>query len=128
MSAWPVCWLPRFDSAFDEQQQEQPDLVELFTGIYKIRGNFPRVLEIGVLGTLTHYDIWGGNVMVHSWATGLHLSSFLEAIEYLADCARDLSSMCGLGGKRLIEIYAQLRGLDSRYQVQHDIYASKMSR
>jgi fructosamine-3-kinase len=125
-ATWPDFWLPRFDSAVGEAQEKRPDLADLYAGIGDMRASFPCLLDIGTQGTLTHYDIWGGNVMVHITADHPHVSGFLDAIGYFADYAREISSMFGLGGQRFMDIYTQRHGLDRTFQVRHDIYALKM--
>ena len=123
---WPDFWLPRFDGALAEAQQKRPDLADLFAGIGALRASLPPLLDIGAQGTLTHYDIWAGNVLVHATNGRLHVSGFLDAIGYYADYAREISSMFGLGGQRFMDVYTQRHGLDASFQVRHDIYALKM--
>jgi fructosamine-3-kinase len=125
-SDWPAFWLPRFDQALAEAQQKRPDMAGLFAAIGNVRASFPRLLNIGPQGTLTHYDIWGGNVLVDTTGERMRVSGFLDAIGYYADYAREISSMFGLGGRRFMDVYAQRHGLDPTFQLRHDIYALKM--
>ncbi len=126
---WPDFWMPRFDKTVVETQEKRRDLDHLLNGIRDIRDAIPGLLNIGLRGALTHYDIWGGNVMVARSADAgrPYVSGYLDAFGYYADYAREISSMFGLGGQRFMDIYKRRHGLDETFEARHDIYSLKMS-
>ena len=124
---WPDFWMLRFDQAVLEAQETRHDIDHLLAAIREMRDQLPLLLNIGVQGTLTHYDIWGGNVMVHFTAGRPYVSGFLDPFGYYADYAREISSMCGLGGLQFMEAYQQRHSLDETFEVRYDVYSLKMS-
>lgn len=126
-ATWPEFWLPRLDQTLAETREKRRDLHDLLAGIDAIRDALPALLDIGARGTLTHYDIWGGNVMVHFVDNRPYVSAYLDAFGYYADYAREISSMFGLGGQRFMDVYTQRHGLDDTFDVRHAIYSLKMS-
>jgi fructosamine-3-kinase len=125
-STWPDFWVPRFDKTFLETQEKIPNIDPLLAGIRKIRPLLPALLEIGTLGTLTHFDIWDGNVMVDISLSRPRVSGFVDPTGYYADYARELSSMFGLDGPAFMQTYIQRHGLDETYELRYDIYVLEM--
>lgn len=98
----------------------------LLSEIDEIRPYLHQLLDIGVYGILTHYDIWTGNVMVDFKADRPLVSGFLDVSGYYADYARELSSMFSLADQQFMQVYGQRHGFDSSFEVRFNIYSLKM--
>ncbi len=126
LATWMDFWLPRFDTTIVETQEKGGVSRELLDDLGEIRRYLPKLLDIGPRGTLTHYDIWTGNVMVAVRDDQLHVSGFLEPTGFFADYARELSSMFGLADQRLMQIYKQRHGFDESFEARFNAYSLKM--
>jgi len=125
LATWADFWIPRFDAAIIEAQGKSID-AKLLSEIGEIRHHLHYLLDIGEYGTLTHYDIWTGNVMVDFAAGRPFVSGFLDISGYYADYARELSSMFSLADQHLMEVYGQRHGFDSSFEARFNIYSLKM--
>ena len=124
---WPDFWLPRFDTALREAKALEHLDSRTFEEIDEVRPEFPRLLEIGDRGTLTHYDIWTGNVMVGFNDAIPFVSSFLDPLGYYADTAREISSMGTLADPTLLGNYFDSRPKDRLFDLRVSIYSLKMN-
>jgi len=124
---WAEFWLPRFDAVFS--QVTDSGLVDLKL---KVRRSFPAALEIGSRSTLTHYDIWSGNVMVDFEGSGYpgrpFVSGYIDIPGFWADYARELSfmEMFGLANERFYDRYWSAFPKDESFEVRKNIYNLKM--
>jgi fructosamine-3-kinase len=125
-ATWLEFWRPRWDAAIAEAQEKGPLEDGLLAELDAVRGELPRLLDIGPCGVLTHYDIWTGNVMVDFRGGRPTVSGFLDVIGYYADYARELSSMFSLADPWLMQVYTQRRGLDPSFEARFDVYSLKM--
>jgi fructosamine-3-kinase len=123
---WADFFLPRYDIAVAEARNRFLLDGEMRDGLAEVRRHLPRVLDIGPRGTLTHYDIWTGNVMVDRRGERVYVSGFLDVLGYYADYARELSSMFSMADEPLMQVYRQRHGLDEGFQVRFDVYSMKM--
>jgi fructosamine-3-kinase len=98
----------------------------LLAELHDIRRHFPALLDIGPVGTLTHYDIWTGNVMVDLSGDHPRITGYLDMLGYYADYARELSSMFRLTDQHLMQAYGQRHGFDRSFEVRFSLYTLKM--
>jgi fructosamine-3-kinase len=130
--SWAEFWLPRFDAVFSEVAAS--GLVDPATlrSIEALRPRFPAALDIGRRSTLTHYDIWSGNVMVDFEGAGYpgkpFVSGYIDIPGYWADYARELSfmEMFGLAGARFYDRYWSTFSKDEGFELRKNIYNLKM--
>lgn len=124
IGAWPDFWLPRFDSAVREISGSGLLPKAFLEEIAAVRPRLPAILEIGVESTLTHYDIWSGNVM----AKGGRITGFIDIPGYWADYARELSfmEMFGMADDRFYGVYRTYRSPDEGFTLRKNIYNLKM--
>lgn len=129
---WPDFWLPRFDAVFGEVKDSGQVAPDLLRQVERIRLRFPAALDIGSRGTLTHYDIWAGNVMVDFEGSGYpgrpFVSGYIDIPGYWADYARELSfmEMFGLADDRFYGRYWRAFPRDEGFQLRKNIYNLKM--
>lgn len=132
---WKDFWLPRFDGVFEDISQTNLIDVSFLGAIAEQRKRFPIYLEIGDESTLTHYDIWSGNVMVdmdgHTAGQSegsVQVSGFLDIPGFWADYARELSfmEMFGMADSRFYEIYTSYHQLDEGFEIRKNLYNLKM--
>ena len=97
--------------------------------VEKIRPHLPGLLDIGDRSTLTHYDIWSGNVMIDSQDGEILVSGFIDIPGYWADYARELSfmEMFGVANNRFYSMYGESYVLDPGFQIRKNIYNLKMN-
>ncbi|UCF99531.1 MAG: fructosamine kinase family protein [Spirochaetaceae bacterium] len=130
--SWADFWLPRFDGVFTEVISSGLVDSELLRQIERARSHFPVALDIGRRSTLTHYDIWSGNVMVDFEGSGYpgqpFVSSYIDIPGYWADYARELSfmEMFGLASDRFYDRYWSAFPKDEGFQLRKNIYNLKM--
>ncbi len=126
--SWASFWLPRFDAVMGEVAES--GLVDRrFLGrIEKVRPDLPRLLDIGERSTLTHYDIWSGNVMVSGAGSAMEVTGYLDVPGFWADPVRELSfaEMFGIANKLFYEVYTAVHRLPDGWQLRRDIYNLKM--
>jgi fructosamine-3-kinase len=125
-ATWFEFWTPRYDLAVAEAREKGLLNAALLDGLAELRGYFPALLDIGPRGTLTHYDIWTGNVMVDNAGGRVRVSGFLDILGYFADYARELSSMFSLADEPLMKVYRERHGLDAGFQARFAAYSLKM--
>lgn len=123
---WVDFWVPRYDDAVRDARDKGLLDAALLDGLAELRTHFPALLDIGPRGTLTHYDIWTGNVMVDRRDGRVVVSGFLDVMGYYADYARELSSMFSMADEALMRVYRQRHGLDDGFQARFDAYSLKM--
>ena len=125
---WADFWLPRFDKAFEEISQK--DLVDLpfLQAVEKERNGFPEILAIGPGSTLTHYDIWSGNVMLKTGGGGVRVSGYIDVPGHWADYARELSfmEMFGVADGLFYDVYRSYHRLDEGFELRKNLYNLKM--
>lgn len=126
--SWPDFWLPRFDNVISEVEASDVVDEQLLDDIREIRPHFPSLLNIGRTGTLTHYDIWSGNVMIDTKAGDPFISGFLDVPGFFADYARELSFMMmfGVADERFFETYRTQYRIDEQFNLRVSIYNLKM--
>ena len=125
---WPDFWLPRFDKAFNEIKAEGLLSPRFLSGVEKIRPHFRGLLDIGDKSTLTHYDIWSGNIMIDFQDGNCLVSGFIDVPGFWADYARELSfmEMFGLANDLFYSMYRENFALDPGFQTRKNIYNLKM--
>jgi fructosamine-3-kinase len=129
---WADFWLPRFDAVFSEVTDSGLVDFKLLEQIEKVRRSFPAALEIGRRSTLTHYDIWSGNVIVDFEGSGYpgrpFVSGYIDIPGFWADYARELSfmEMFGLANERFYDRYWGAFPKDESFEVRKNIYNLKM--
>jgi len=130
--SWPDFWLPRFDAVFAEVTSSGLVAADLLRQIQGVRLRFPAALDIGRRSTLTHYDIWSGNVMVDFEGSGYpgrpFVTGYIDIPGYWADYARELSfmEMFGLGNDRFYDRYWSAFPKDESFELRKNIYNLKM--
>ncbi len=125
-ATWADFWVPRYDIAVAEARDKGLLDAAMLDGLTEVRGQLPALLDIGPTGTLTHYDIWTGNVMVDRRDDRVYVSAFVDVMGYYADYARELSSMFSMADEWLMAAYRQRHGLDAGFQARFDAYSLKM--
>ncbi|MFP4383715.1 MAG: phosphotransferase [Spirochaetia bacterium] len=125
---WPVFWLPRYDRVLRESADSGVVDRGLIVRAEKIRPFLQGLLEIGREGTLTHYDIWAGNVMIDRSEGGSTVSGFIDVSGFYADYARELSFMLmfGLADDHMMKPYLAEHSLDDTFNLRVNIYNLKM--
>ena len=124
---WEDFWIPRFDAVMCRMRALRLVEEPLLDEILDVREEFPRVLQDVTIGTLTHYDIWTGNVMVEFREGRPVVSAFIDVLGYYADYARELSSMGSLADRQLLAAYFRGHGRDGNFGLRRDIYSLKMN-
>ena len=130
--SWPDFWLPRFDGVFAEIATSGLVADAMLRQIERLRLRFPVALDIGSRGTLTHYDIWSGNVMVDFEGSGFpgrpFVSGYIDIPGYWADYARELSfmEMFGMANDRFYDRYWSAYPQDEGFELRKNIYNLKM--
>ena len=86
-------------------------------------------LEIGDESTLTHYDIWSGNVMIDVAADPPRVSGYIDIPGFYADYARELSfaMLFGVADREFFETYSRYHEIDDGFQLRASIYNLKMN-
>jgi fructosamine-3-kinase len=126
---WADFWLPRFDQAITNVGVGGHVPESILDRIEKVRPGFAKLLKIGQTATLTHYDIWSGNIMLKRSNGGLKISGLLDVQGYWADFARELSfmEMFGLANDYFYSLYGQVHKLDDTFHIRKDLYNLKMN-
>jgi fructosamine-3-kinase len=129
---WADFWLPRFDAVFAEVSSSGLVATDMLGQVERIRRRFSAALDIGRRSTLTHYDIWSGNVMVDFEGSGYpgnpFVSGYIDIPGYWADYARELSfmEMFGLASPRFYDRYWSAFPKDETFELRKNIYNLKM--
>ena len=128
-NTWADFWLPRFDQAIDTVKSGGHVPEAMLRRINHVRPAFEKLLQIGPIGTLTHYDIWSGNIMLVRNNGGLKISGFLDVQGFWADYARELSfmEMFGIANDYFYNLYQQEHNLDDTFHIRKDLYNLKMN-
>ena len=128
VAEWAEFWLPRFDRAFEDIASRNLLAADFLAEVARAREGFGPHLGIGPEATLTHYDIWSGNVMLARGEDGFHVSAFIDVPGHWADYARELSfmEMFGVADAAVYRIYREYRELDPGFEMRKNIYNLKM--
>ncbi len=131
-SRWPAFWLPRLEEVIHAVRDAAVFPESLFRTVERLWPFLEKLLEIGEVSTLTHYDIWSGNVMIDpapqeagtSRAAAPRISGYIDIPGYWADYARELSFMqvFGLADEAFMERYREVRGLDNTFELRVRAY------
>ncbi len=126
---WPDFWLPRFDRVIEEAQVSGVVPEALIGGARDIRPNIERPLDIGGESTMTHYDIWSGNVMIDIRSDPPKVSGYIDVPGFYADYARELSfaMLFGVADRRFFSTYLRHHALDPGFELRVNIYNLKMN-
>ena len=130
--SWADFWLPRFDAVFADLASGGLVSQALLHEIANLRPLLPAALDIGPRSTLTHYDIWSGNVMVDFEGSGYpgrpFVSGYVDIPGYWSDYARELSfmEMFGLANDRFYDRYWSVFPEDETFTLRKNIYNLKM--
>ena len=126
---WPDFWLPRFDKVLDDAAASGAVPPALVDASRTIRNELPRLLEIGAESTMTHYDIWSGNVMIDLHSDPPTVSGYIDVPGFYADVARELSfaMMFGVADRRFFARYLERHDPGDRFAVRAAIYNLKMN-
>jgi len=127
--AWPDFWLPRFDRVVDETAASGSVPAPLIEGAREVRSHLRPLLDIGTESTMTHYDIWSGNVMIDVEADPPRVSGYIDVPGYFADYARELSfaMLFGVANRRFFETYLGTHSLDDGFELRANVYNLKMN-
>ena len=122
---WPDFWMPRFLQVTKEVEAGDFVSEKMLEEIKAAAEGFPKMLDIGNTGTLTHYDIWAGNVMIDCDAHPPKVTGFIDIAGYYADYAREISFMhvFGMADDVFFERYTQRHPLDSGFTLRLNIYS-----
>jgi fructosamine-3-kinase len=125
-ATWAGFWLARFD--YEVAKTGERGLLQdgLLDEIAALRDGLGPLLDIGPLGSPTHYDIWSGNVMVDERDGRPAVTGFLDPLGYWADTAREISSMGGLAGERFMAAYRRRHPTDATFDARVSLYSLKM--
>jgi fructosamine-3-kinase len=126
--SWPDFWLPRFDKVREEAAGSTAVDPRVLSRIDALRARLPLLLAIGETGTLTHYDVWSGNVMVEPAKGGARVSGYIDVPGFWADPVRELSfaEMFGIADALFYEVYTSIHGLPDEWELRKDLYNLKM--
>ena len=126
---WPDFWLPKFDEVFNNLTNSNLVETEFLKKISHVRSKFDKLLDIGETSTLTHYDIWSGNIIINLTNTPPEVSGFVDVPGNWADYARELSfaELFGIANPLFYEVYSAHHKLDEHFQLRKNIYNLKMT-
>lgn len=126
---WPDFWLPRFDRVIEEAGASGVVPSSLVEGAREIRPHLASALEIGSESTMTHYDIWSGNVMIDVRSSSPSVAGYIDIPGFYADYARELSfaMLFGVADRRFFSTYLRHHTLDARFELRVNIYNLKMN-
>lgn len=125
--SWADFWLPRFDKVVDESNGVVPG--SLVDGARTIRPSLVSVLDIEAESTMTHYDVWSGNVMVDVRSDPPCVTGFIDVPGYFADYARELSfaMMFGVADQTFFDEYLRHHQIDPGFMLRVSVYNLKMN-
>ena len=126
--SWPDFWLPRFDRVFEDIASRDLVTSGFLDQVGRARDGFRPHLEIGTGSTMTHYDVWSGNVMIDLGDGGARVSGFIDIPGHWADYARELSfaEMFGVADTEFYRIYTERHSLDPGFPLRKNMYNLKM--
>jgi aminoglycoside phosphotransferase (APT) family kinase protein len=124
---WADFWLPRFDAVLNDVAGIMP--AYLLDRARAVRPAFAAALDIGRRSTMTHYDVWSGNVMVDLESRPPRVSGYIDIPGFFADYARELSfaMMFGLADATFFKTYRKRHDLDGTLELRMSIYNLKMN-
>jgi fructosamine-3-kinase len=122
---WSDFWLPRFDEVVTRVGNGDFISEKMLDEISVVRESFPQVLAIGRSGSLTHYDIWSGNVMIDTDGAKPKVSGFIDITGFYADYAREISFMhvFGMAGESFFNRYTKQHSIDSDFALRLNVYS-----
>jgi fructosamine-3-kinase len=125
---WPSFWLQRFDAAVAQASESTAVDPRLLERICTVRPGLPALLQIGGTATLTHYDIWSGNIMVDTDGGAVRVSGYLDGPGFWADPVRELSfaEMFGIADALFYQVYTSVHALPEGWRTRRDLYNLKM--
>jgi fructosamine-3-kinase len=125
---WSDFWLPRFDRVMKEARESGVIESAFFERVDALRPSFEHWLSSVTEATLTHYDIWSGNVMVDRRDGEAYVSGFIDIPGFAADYAREISFMLmfGMADESFLRAYADRHGLDEDFALRVNMYNLKM--
>ena len=128
-ACWADFWLPRFDRILTEATESGVVPEALIAGAREIRTHLTGPLDIGPESTLTHYDIWSGNVMIDLDSSPPRVSGYIDIPGFYADYARELSfaMLFGVADRRFFRTYLRYHTLDPGFELRVNIYNLKMN-
>ena len=126
---WSDFWLPRFDQVLEEVAAAGVAPARLVDGARGVRPLLAPLLDIGTESTMTHYDVWSGNVMINVEANPPRVSGFIDVPGYYADYARELSfaMLFGVADRRFFQTYTTHHEIDDSFALRASIYNLKMN-
>lgn len=119
--SWPAFWLPRLEEVIRMVRDADVLPETVFAEARRLWPFLESLLEIGEVSTLTHYDIWAGNVMVDA---GPRISGYIDIPGNWADYAWEISFMqvFGLGDEEFLRRYQEAHGLDETFELRLRAY------
>ncbi len=126
---WADFWLPRFDRVLEEVAAAGVAPPRLIDGARAVRPDLAPLLDIGTESTMTHYDVWSGNVMIDLDSDPARVSGYIDIPGFYADYARELSfaMLFGVADRRFFETYARHHRIDDGFELRASIYNLKMN-
>ena len=126
--SWVDFWLPRLDRVISEVSEGDFVSEKMLAGVREVRESLPAMIDIGARSTMTHYDIWSGNVMIAFRNDRPFVSGFIDIPGFYADYAREISFMYmfGVADQRFFDRYATVHALDDGFALRLHIYNLKM--
>ncbi len=126
--SWPAFWVPRFQRVLEKVRASGLVPPRFLEQVERAGEGFPRLLDIGMQSTLTHYDIWSGNVMIAADGGDPRVSGYIDIPGFYADYVRELSfmEMFGMADARFYAIYRSAHAMDEGWELRKNIYNLKM--
>lgn len=126
---WANFWVPRFDRVLEEVAAAGVAPARLIDGARAVRPHLVPALDIGPESTMTHYDVWSGNVMIDVESDPPKVSGYIDIPGYYADYARELSfaMLFGVADRRFFQVYTASHDLDEGFELRANIYNLKMN-
>ena len=124
LASWPRFWLPRLEEVLKAVRDAGVLPEGVFSEVAELWPFLEELLDIGTESTLTHYDIWAGNVMIDPGdrqsgaASGASISGYIDIPGNWADYAWEISFMqvFGLADEPFLRRYAEAHGLDESFE------------
>jgi fructosamine-3-kinase len=124
LASWPDFWLPRLDRVLEEAEESGVVPQSLIDQARRFRPYLDPFLDIGDRSTMTHYDIWAGNVMIDIHSDPPRVSGYIDVPGHFADYARELSfaMLFGVADRRFLEMYGSEHPFDEGFPLRVNIY------
>ena len=122
---WPDFWIPGIDGLIDKVAGGNYLDDHRIDELREVTELFPEILSIGDTGTLTHYDIWSGNVMIDIQSDPPRVTGFIDIPGYFADYAREIAFMhvFGMADERFFSRYTRVHNLDPGFALRVAVYS-----